>query len=545
MSDIFLSYKSEDRLKAKIIAAALEQRGYSVWWDRIIPPGKTFDQVIEEALDAAKCVIVLWSGESVSSDWVKNEAREGTKRHILVPVLIEDVKIPFEFRHIQAAQLIEWQGAMPNPEFDLLSQSVAEIVGPLVPKKEIKKQIINELEISAKQLFEEGRYSEAIDKWKEVLNLDSENKTAMDGINNAKRHREDEENKEGERKAREERKKEERDEAKVKGKVETKAKKRAETSPNKRLFIYIVIAIIGLSLFVFLIERAQPPALTNPPLISVYPEPISFNLGRMDAGETASKTLSILNAGGGTLTWSINSDQPWININPKSGTNSSTVTVTLNTAGLSSGSHTGDITVTSNGGTKTGTISLTIEQILLVSPDPLSFDFGNVSAGASWSRTFSISNAGSGTMTWNVSTDKPWITVNPTSGTESGTITINLNTASLSSGSYTGTITVTSNGGTKSGNINLRVATKDSAVLGVGETWDIGNGWTIVAQSIDAKANPRQVWLVLYRNGIKLDDYVVAEGKTYNYKNIFSTKVASIYPGPITDMVSLTNTNYQ
>jgi hypothetical protein len=30
MSDIFLSYKSEDKAKAQIIAGALEQKGYSV-----------------------------------------------------------------------------------------------------------------------------------------------------------------------------------------------------------------------------------------------------------------------------------------------------------------------------------------------------------------------------------------------------------------------------------------------------------------------------------------------------------------------------------
>lgn len=193
MSDIFLSYKSEDRPRAKIIAEALERHGYSIWWDRIIPPGKTFDQVIEEALDAAKCEIVLWSRGSVSSDWVKNETREGTRRHILVPVLIDDVKIPFEFRHIQAAQLIDWQGELPNPEFELLLKSIQEILGkPPIAKMDDKKPSINELNLSAQQLYEEGKYSEAIDKWEEVLNLDSKNKTAIEGINDVRMLREKE-----------------------------------------------------------------------------------------------------------------------------------------------------------------------------------------------------------------------------------------------------------------------------------------------------------------------------------------------------------------
>lgn len=129
MSEIFLSYKSEEEARAKIIVEALEQHGYSVWWDRIIPPGKTYDQVIEEALDAAKCVIVLWSKESVKSDWVKNEVEEGVQRRILVPVKIDEVKIPLAYRRIQAANLIDWHGVLPNPQFDLLINSVAEIVG--------------------------------------------------------------------------------------------------------------------------------------------------------------------------------------------------------------------------------------------------------------------------------------------------------------------------------------------------------------------------------------------------------------------------------
>jgi len=140
MSDIFLSYKSEDRAKAQIIAEALERNGYSVWWDRVIPPGRTFDDVIEEELDAAKCLVVLWSKESVNSEWVRTEASEGRRRKILIPVLIEDVTPPLAFRLIEAAKLIDWGGTLPNPEFDLLLGSVSGMLGTVpAPKAEIQK----------------------------------------------------------------------------------------------------------------------------------------------------------------------------------------------------------------------------------------------------------------------------------------------------------------------------------------------------------------------------------------------------------------------
>ena len=130
MSDIFISYSKEDRAKAKDIADALKQQGFSVWWDRSIPPGKTFDTVIEEALEAANCVIALWSKTSVSSKWVKIEASEGDRREILIPVLIErDVKIPLAFRRIQAADLRDWEGKLPHPGFDNLLKAVAGILG--------------------------------------------------------------------------------------------------------------------------------------------------------------------------------------------------------------------------------------------------------------------------------------------------------------------------------------------------------------------------------------------------------------------------------
>jgi hypothetical protein len=74
MSDIFLSYASEDLARIRPLVQFLMQQGWSVWWDRTIPLGKTYDQVIEEALDAARCVVVVWSQGSVASHWVRTEA---------------------------------------------------------------------------------------------------------------------------------------------------------------------------------------------------------------------------------------------------------------------------------------------------------------------------------------------------------------------------------------------------------------------------------------------------------------------------------------
>ena len=126
MSDIFVSYSSHDRERAALVARALEARGWSVWWDRTIPPGRQYDEVIEEALGDARCVVVLWSKASAQSNWVKNEASDAMSKKALIPALIEDeVKIPFEFRRIQAADLSRWQGEATVPEFVQFCDAIA------------------------------------------------------------------------------------------------------------------------------------------------------------------------------------------------------------------------------------------------------------------------------------------------------------------------------------------------------------------------------------------------------------------------------------
>src|SRR5262245_26006322 len=103
MADIFISYARKDRARVRPLADALSAQGWSVWWDRQIPAGRTFDQVIAEALGSARCVVVVWSKESVASNWVREEAEEGRRREILIPVLFDNARPPLGFGRIQAA----------------------------------------------------------------------------------------------------------------------------------------------------------------------------------------------------------------------------------------------------------------------------------------------------------------------------------------------------------------------------------------------------------------------------------------------------------
>jgi len=151
MSDIFLSYKREDKEIAHKIAEVIKQEGYSVWVDRIIPPGKEFYKVIEEEIKAASCVVVLWSNRSIESIEVKTEAKAGYKREILIPVLIEDVEQPFEFTLIEAADLVEWDGTSSHDEFKLLLDSIGILKRSKLPENGILKQDEKEVEVIKKK----------------------------------------------------------------------------------------------------------------------------------------------------------------------------------------------------------------------------------------------------------------------------------------------------------------------------------------------------------------------------------------------------------
>ncbi|MCB1889850.1 MAG: toll/interleukin-1 receptor domain-containing protein [Rhodocyclaceae bacterium] len=117
MSDVFLSYARENQIAAEALAKALEAEDLSVWWDRHIVAGFTFDDVIEDELDSAGSVIVLWSEASVGSEWVRCEASAAAERGVLIPVSLDGQRPPLEFRRKQTVSLTDWAGERDHPGF--------------------------------------------------------------------------------------------------------------------------------------------------------------------------------------------------------------------------------------------------------------------------------------------------------------------------------------------------------------------------------------------------------------------------------------------
>lgn len=86
MADIFISYAHADRMQAERLCAFLEEHGYTVWFDRSLRPAEDFSAEILRQLDLARVVIVLWSGHSVGSQFVRAEAQKARSENKLLPI---------------------------------------------------------------------------------------------------------------------------------------------------------------------------------------------------------------------------------------------------------------------------------------------------------------------------------------------------------------------------------------------------------------------------------------------------------------------------
>jgi hypothetical protein len=130
VADIFISYAREDAVRAGALAAAFVELGWSVWFDDSIRAGAPFDAVIDQQLDAAACVVVIWSRASVASNWVRAEASAADDQAKLVPIAFEPgLRVPVRFRQLQVSHLTSTDVSEPTDDARRLLADIAHLTG--------------------------------------------------------------------------------------------------------------------------------------------------------------------------------------------------------------------------------------------------------------------------------------------------------------------------------------------------------------------------------------------------------------------------------
>lgn len=126
MADIFLSYKKEDRALVQRVATSLSAKGYTIWWDDRLIPTERWEPTIYSQLASARLVIVLWTKNSVLSDWVREEASRAARKKKLLSVRFDECELPAEFQSFQYYSVLGWNPSMPSADWQSVQQKIAD-----------------------------------------------------------------------------------------------------------------------------------------------------------------------------------------------------------------------------------------------------------------------------------------------------------------------------------------------------------------------------------------------------------------------------------
>ncbi len=197
---------------------------------------------------------------------------------------------------------------------------------------------------------------------------------------------------------------------------------------------------------------------------------LSF-VGARGAAPPPVQTVSVISTTHDSVPFSATADTPWITPTA-SGTTPGRIDVSVNQTGLSAGSYSGTITVTSpNRAALSIKVGLTVNEapaILQASPQALDF-FSNGTLAPS-SQNIYVHTSGQGSLNFTVSTDVPGLSVSPSSGTVgpngSAILVAALDSARrLAPGAYAGNIEIDSANGTARIPVSLLISTQPKMEL--------------------------------------------------------------------------------
>jgi len=153
------------------------------------------------------------------------------------------------------------------------------------------------------------------------------------------------------------------------------------------------------------------PATTSNPVLAVTPSGVVFTASP-GGPDPAPVTVSVGNAGGGSLSFTAASDSPWLSVTPASGSAPQALEVSVSSAGLMGGVYVGHITVTSPGN-QGSPASVAVHLTMTQPADWLMVDHDQTRSGnAVDENTIGTSNVANLGLSWSVSVDGP-VTAQP------------------------------------------------------------------------------------------------------------------------------------
>src|SRR6185436_2875050 len=125
----------------------------------------------------------------------------------------------------------------------------------------------------------------------------------------------------------------------------------------------------------------------------------------------------------------------------------------------------------------TSTVSSSAPLTPVIARNPASISFSAIQNGANpSSQTVTVTNSGSGTLSWTAASSVPWLTINggaAASGTNTGSFAVGVNSSGLSVGNYAGTVTIAAMGATntpQSTTVTLSVTAAPTPTVGLSAT---------------------------------------------------------------------------
>ena len=162
--------------------------------------------------------------------------------------------------------------------------------------------------------------------------------------------------------------------------------------------------------------------------------------GDLDFGAAfAERILDLGNAGTGQLSWEIQEEIGWLEVEPDGGValgEASQVRFTVNREGLDPGNYIGEVRISSNGGDQSVSVSMAVSAEVVLTATVDRIDFGEEEE----TQVLAISNRGNTSCSWTLPASESWIQVAPADGTlgpgQSQDIEIRAVRSEMSAGEY-------------------------------------------------------------------------------------------------------------